>query len=273
MRGPLSYVGGKSRLAKRIVELIPEHIAYIEPFTGGAQVFFHKEPSKIEVLNDLDGELVNFYRVCQAHHEELVRYSHFLLLSREWFTRMQRTPPSSLTDIQRAARYLYLQKVAFGARVRSQSYGYFVTNPNRFTPQKIPKLIEEAHSRLANTQIECGPYEKIMNRYDRPTTFFYLDPPYFGIKLYRHNLERDEFPLLRDRLRVLKGKFLMSLNDTPEVREIFSGFHIAPIHITYSIQQSGPRSHQELLIANYRLPSEVNSGSHDGLDSSGKTQR
>lgn len=253
MRGPLSYVGGKSRLAKRIVELLPEHTAYVEPFSGGAQVFFYKTPSKIEVLNDLDGELVNFYRICQSHHAELIRYMHFLVLSRKWFTHLQRTPPTSLTDIQRAARYLYLQKVAFGARVRSQSYGYFVTSPNRFTPQKIPKLIEEAHGRLANTQIECGPYEEVIARYDRPTTAFFLDPPYFGVKLYRHNLERQEFHLLRDRLRSIKGKFLMSLNDTPEVREIFSCFEILPVRTTYSIQQKGPRQHQELLIANYRI--------------------
>jgi DNA adenine methylase len=257
LRSPLSYVGGKSRLARQIIDRIPEHTAYVEPFTGGAQVFFHKQPSAIEVLNDLDGELVNFYRVCQSHHEELVRYMHFMLLSREWFGRLQKTPPTSLTDIQRAARYLYLQKVAFGGRVRSQSYGYFVTTPNRFMPIKIPKLIEEAHTRLAKTQIECGPYEEILKRYDRPTTFFYLDPPYYGIKLYRHNLEHGDFLALRDRLKNLKGKFLMSLNDTPEVRNIFSAFHIEPVAITYSIQQDGPRQHQELLIANYRIAAEI----------------
>ncbi len=214
-------------------------------------MFFHKQLSKIEVLNDLDGELVNFYRICQSHHEELIRYMHFMLLSREWFRRLQKTPPNALTDIQRAARYLYLQKVAFGGRVRSQSYGYFVTSPNRFTPTKIPSLIEASHARLARAQIECGPYEEVLARYDRPTTFFYIDPPYYGVRLYRHNLESGDFAALRDRLKQLDGKFLMSLNDTPEVREIFSSFHIEPVEITYSIQQKGPRQHQELLISNY----------------------
>src|ERR1700756_5339137 len=123
MAGPLSYIGGKNRLAKRVIEIFPEHTTYVEAFAGGAQVFFHKEPSKIEVLNDLDGEVVNFYRVCQSHHEELIRYMRFMLLSREWFERLQKTPPACLTDIQRAARYLYLQKISFGGRVRSQSYG------------------------------------------------------------------------------------------------------------------------------------------------------
>jgi DNA adenine methylase len=252
MRGPLSYIGGKTRLASRIIERMPEHLAYVEPFAGGAQVFFHKEPSKIEVLNDLDGEVVNFYRVCQAHHEELIRFTRFMLLSREWFDRLQKTPPNSLTDIQRAARYLYLQKVAFGGRVRSQSYGYFVTASNRFSPKKIPEMIAKSHDRLSGTQIECSPYEEVLQRYDRPTTFFYIDPPYYGVKLYRHNLEKEDFQTLRDRLKVLEGKFLLSLNDTPEVRKIFGCFGIEEVSIHYSVQANGDREHRELLISNYR---------------------
>jgi len=251
MRGPLSYIGGKTRLASRIIERMPRHLAYVEPFAGGAQVFFHKEPSAIEVLNDLDGELVNLYRVCQSHHEELIRFMRFMVLSREWFERLQRTSPQSLTDIQRAARYLYLQKVAFGGRVRSQSYGYFVTSSNRFSPKKVPEMIAKSHERLAGTQIECSPYEEVLRRYDRPTTFFYIDPPYFGVKLYHHNLEPVEFSTLRDRLKELKGKFLLSLNDTPEVREIFSCFQIEEVSIHYSVQAKGDRKHKELLIANY----------------------
>jgi DNA adenine methylase len=273
MRGPLSYIGGKTRLASRIIERIPKHLTYVEPFAGGAQVFFHKEPSSIEVLNDLDGEVVNFYRVCQSHHDELVRFMRFMLLSREWFERLQRTPPQSLTDIQRAARYLYLQKVAFGGRVRSQSYGYFVTASNRFSPKKIPEMIAKSHERLAGTQIEHAPYEEVLLRYDRPTTFFYVDPPYYGVKLYRHNLEKSEFAVLRDRLNRLKGKFLLSLNDTPEVREIFSCFEIEEVPIYYSVQLKGERQHNEVLISNYTSRVERESGSSAIQPAKGKPQR
>ena len=70
MAGPLCYIGGKHRLANAIIPLFPPHTAYVEPFAGGAQVFFHKKPSKVELLNDLDGEIVNFFRICQSHHEE-----------------------------------------------------------------------------------------------------------------------------------------------------------------------------------------------------------
>jgi len=85
MIGPLSYIGGKRAIAKPLIALFPDHTTYVEAFAGGAQVFFHKQPSKVEVLNDLDGEIVNFYRVCQQHYEELLRYLRFALVSRTWF--------------------------------------------------------------------------------------------------------------------------------------------------------------------------------------------
>src|SRR5579864_6871744 len=105
MKGPLSYIGGKNRIAQQIISLIPEHKTYVEPFGGGAQVLFRKKRSEVEVLNDLDGELVNFYRVCQAHHKELLRCLRYMLLSRKWYELLARTPPECLTDINRAARY------------------------------------------------------------------------------------------------------------------------------------------------------------------------
>jgi len=85
MIGPLSYIGGKRALAKRIIQILPKHTTYVEPFAGGAQVLFHKEPSPVEILNDLDGEIVNFFRVLKEHHEELVRYFRFVVVSRKWY--------------------------------------------------------------------------------------------------------------------------------------------------------------------------------------------
>src|SRR3984893_13153196 len=108
MVGPLSYIGGKNRLAKRIIQIFPKHTTYVEAFAGCAQVFFRKEPSKVEVLNDRDGEIVNFFRVCQLHYQELLRYLRFTLISRTWFEILRASDPATLTDIQRAARYFYL---------------------------------------------------------------------------------------------------------------------------------------------------------------------
>src|ERR1700686_2412219 len=117
MAGPLSYIGGKNRLAKRVIEIFPKHTTYVEAFAGGAKVFFRKEPSKVEVLNDLDGEIVNFYRVCQQHYEELLRYFKFALVSREWFDLLKSPDPQTLADIQRAARHLYLLRNCFASLV------------------------------------------------------------------------------------------------------------------------------------------------------------
>src|SRR5579863_8056630 len=121
MIGPFSYIGGKRNLARQIIALFPKHTTYVEPFAGGAQVFFHKEPSKVEVLNDLDHEIVNFFRVCQQHYEELVRYLRFTVTSREWFDLLQQSKLDALTDIQRAARYLYLAKNCYAGLVRRKN--------------------------------------------------------------------------------------------------------------------------------------------------------
>ena len=251
MYGPFSYIGGKRALASRIIALFPEHRAYVEPFAGGAQVFFRKEPSKVEVLNDLDREIVNFYRVCQTHYEELVRYLKFTVVSRAWFELLNETKPEQLTDIQRAARHFYLAKTCYAGLVRHRNYAVRVDEPPGFNPERIPALIEEAHHRLARVQLECLPYEEILARYDRKDTLFYLDPPYYEIRLYRYNLEPDDFRQMAGRLAKLKGKFVLSLNDVPEVRALFKAFHVQGIETAYTAQKIAGRRYRELLIKNF----------------------
>src|SRR5438270_9322376 len=114
MIGPLAYIGGKRRLAPQIVALLPPHVTYVEAFAGGAQVFFHKNPSRVEVLNDLDAEVFNFLRVCQSHAPELTRWLRYAVSSRRLFDLFATQAVETLTDIQRAARFLYLQKNCFG---------------------------------------------------------------------------------------------------------------------------------------------------------------
>lgn len=252
MYGPFSYIGGKRARANRIIALFPEHRTYIEPFAGGAQVFFRKEPSKVEVLNDLDREIVNFYRVCQQHYEELVRYLKFTVVSRAWFDLLNATAPERLTDIQRAARHFYLAKTCYAGLVRHRNYSIRVDEPPGFNPERIPALIEETHQRLARVQLECLPYEEILKRYDRPGTLFYLDPPYYKIRLYRHNLEPDDYHRMAERIGKIKGKFILSLNDVPEVRAIFKVFHIQDIELAYTAQKIAGRRFREVLITNFR---------------------
>jgi DNA adenine methylase len=251
MTGPLSYIGGKNRLAKKIISLLPDHIAYVEPFAGGAQVFFYKPPSNVEVLNDLDFDIVNFFRVCQWHYEELIRYLRFCVASRRIHELHVKSDPATLTDIQRAGRFFYLQKNSFGGLILNQNFHYGVTQPSNFNPDRIPEIIERTHKRLARVQVESLPYEQILERYDRPTTFFYLDPPYWGPKLYKFNFTDNDFRALAQRLGRINGKFILSLNDRPEVRELFARFQMQQVDLTYTAKRNARSRHKELLITNF----------------------
>src|ERR1700676_3482144 len=158
MVGPLSYIGGKKRPATKIISLLPEHPTYVEPFAGGAQVLLQRRSSNVIVLNDLDFEIVNFFRVCQWHYEEFVRYLKFCLVSRKLHEMHLATDPATLTDIQRAGRFFYLQKNSFGGLVLKQKYHYGVTQPSNYNPERIPEILEQAHRRLLRVQIESLPY-------------------------------------------------------------------------------------------------------------------
>jgi DNA adenine methylase len=252
MIGPLPYIGGKRRLAPTIIGALPDHTTYVEPFAGGAQVFFQKAPSRVEVLNDLDGEIVNFLRVCQNHCQELVRWLQYAAASRQLFRIFSEQNPRLLTDIQRAGRFLYLQKNCFGGRRHHRSFRFAVTRPLHFRPDRLPVLLQATAERLTGVQIESSPYEDVIRRYDRTSTVFYCDPPYQGLKLYEHNFTDEHFRELADRLARIQGRFLLSVNDTPTIRKTFAGFHCREVAVTYSSSSVSPRV-TELLFANFPL--------------------
>ncbi len=256
MVGPLSYLGGKNRVARKIISLIPEHTCYIEPFCGGAQVFFHKEPSKVELLNDLSDDIFNFLRICQLHHEELVRCLRYAIVSRRWFELFQKTPPETLTDVQRAVRFFFLQKNCYGGLIVRRNFVASVQDGSNYNPEALPELIRKTHERLLHVELECLPYQDILRKYDREFVFFYLDPPYFNRPYYKFNFTAKDYIELAERLAKLKGRFLLSLNDVPEIRRIFVGFHITTLKMTYSSQRKAGKQYQELLISNYKLPLE-----------------
>jgi DNA adenine methylase len=251
MKGPLAYIGGKNRIANKIIEVFPKHTTYVEAFAGGAQVFFHKEPSPVEILNDLDRDIVNFFRVCQSHHDGLLRYLKYVLVSREWFRLFQAQNPDDLTDIQRAARFFYLQKNAFGGLIVNRHYHYCIARPPNYNPETLPELLENTYHRLTKVQIEHLPYEQILKKYDRPQTLFYLDPPYWERKLYKFNFSEADFIQLEERLRRIKGKFVLSLNDTREVRKLFHRFTLREIELSYTAQMKVGKRYPELLIMNF----------------------
>jgi DNA adenine methylase len=188
MNSTLAYIGGKSKLANTIIDMMPEHKAYCEAFAGAAWVFFKKPMSKYEVINDLDSDLVTFYRVLQNHLEEFLRQFKWLLSSREWFEDWKKQQDAGgLTDIQRAARYYYLQRLCFGGRVKSRVFGTAPMRSPRINLLRIEEELSEVHLRLARVSIEHLPWEDLISRYDKPETLFYCDPPYYKAPFYNHN--------------------------------------------------------------------------------------
>jgi DNA adenine methylase len=254
MKGVIPYFGGKSRLAKTIINKIPEHTCYVEVFAGGASVFFAKPPSPAEVINDLDKDLVTLYRTVKHHPEELSRQFKFSLVSRAEFEREKEVNPETLTDIQRAARYLYLQKSAFGGHITGQTFGMSTTGKPRLNLLSLENTIEDAWKRLVHVVIECKDFRDLIPRYDRAHSFFFLDPPYWQIPGFKFDFAEQYFYDLRDVLAAIKGKFLMTINDTPEIREIFSPFSIEETTLKYSCcatSEGRAKTRTELLISNY----------------------
>ncbi|WP_300832411.1 DNA adenine methylase, partial [uncultured Bilophila sp.] len=150
IRSPLAgWMGGKYQLSKRIVAQIPEHLCYVEPFAGAAWVLFRKPESEVEVINDINKELVTFYRCIQHHLEEFVRYFKWVLVARDEFERLKRVEPDTLTDIQRAARFYYLQQQCFGGRITNPSFGYAAVRGPKLNLLRIEETLSAAHLRLA----------------------------------------------------------------------------------------------------------------------------
>jgi DNA adenine methylase len=231
----IPWIGGKRRLAKQLLPMFPDHTCYVEPFCGAAALFFLKPISKAEVINDLNSDLVCLYRVVQHHLDEFVRQFRWALASRELFKWLQDTPPHTLTDIQRAARFYYLQRTCFGGKVNGRTFGADPSGPPRLNLLRLEEDLSQAHLRLAQATIEHLPWEECIYKYDRPTTFFYLDPPYWQTEGYGVSFPWEEYEQLAASMRRLKGKAILSINDHPAIREAFSGLPMQSVGINYTV--------------------------------------
>lgn len=255
IKSPLSgWMGGKYQLSKQVVSMIPQHRCYCEPFAGAAWVFFRKDKSEVEVLNDINTDIITLYRVIQHHLEEFIRWFKWVLVSRNEFNRWLKTEPQTLTDIQRAVRFFYIQKNSFAGRIDKPTFGYAPSSRPRLNLLRVEEDLSSAHLRLSEAYIENLPYADLIKRYDRDGTFFYIDPPYWNCEDYygKNIFSKDDFKALSDQLGGIKGKFLLSLNDTPEVREIFAQFIIEPVSVRYSCGTTKTVA-KEVLIRNYEL--------------------
>lgn len=241
--------GGKSRIAKKLVSLIPDHKTYLEPFAGGAAVFWKKEPVELSVLNDKNSEIAfayQFLRDCTDEQVNKLRQMNWSPEKSTFFKLRDSNPPQD--PVQRFYRFFYVQAYSYG--LSSKTYGYFETKKDGIL-NRIPKLREG----LKNTEIYNTSYEDILNKYNSENSFAYLDPPYpdewagpEGTKLFTKENTQE----LHDILKNFKGKFLLSINNLDWIKEMFSDFKLAKIKVPRSFRKGDPPKY-ELLISNYDL--------------------
>jgi len=247
------FLGGKRLLAKRIIariEAVP-HRCYAEPFVGMGGVFLRRpKRPKVEAINDVNGEIANLFRILREHPDELAQQFRWAVASRHDFRRLVKTPPEVLTDVQRAARFAYLQTLAFAGKLDASGMALGPYYPCRFRTERILGLIAAAHRRLQGVHIEALDWREFLRRYDKPFTLFYLDPPYWGHETDygRGIFAREDFAAMAELLRGLKGRFILSLNDRPEVRETFGGFDFETVGTTYTANAKRARAVGEVLI-------------------------
>ena len=250
LKPPISRMGGKSKLRKTIIEMIPEHSCYIELFFGAGWVYFGKEPSKVEVINDIDKELINLFKMIKYHAPEIERQLEYEFSGREVFEEYKHCTLEYLTEIHRAVRFLYLISQSFAGK--GKDFGYGTTS--RPKPQIFYKdVLDDLKERLRNTYVENLSFEKIIDKYDREHSFFFCDPPYFETAGYGNEFGEKEHLLLRDKLKGMKGKFLLTINDHDKVREWYKDFNIKEVQVNYSVSRNKEArgKYKELIITNY----------------------
>ena len=248
------WPGGKCRLLTQLLPIFDgiEHRCYVEAFAGGAALLFARDPAPVEVLNDINGELVRLYRCVQHHLDELVRQFRWALTSREMFRWAQLQHPETLTDIQRAARFFYLQKLAFGGKVAGQSFGYSSTAPARVNLLRIEEDLSQAHLRLATVVIENSCWQDLVRRYDRPETAFYFDPPYWQTSGYGGEFGFEQYEQLAKAMASMTGKAVLSINDHADIRPLFAAFRVKRLRLDYTISGAHKRKPAgELIYCNW----------------------
>lgn len=251
MKPLIPWPGGKSRLAKTLLPLFPDHRCYVEPFAGAAALLFaREEPAPVEVLNDINGDLIRLYRCVQHHLDEFVRQFRWALHSRELFRWLRLAHLDGLTDIQRAARFFFLQRAGYSGKVDGASFGYSTTSRPGINLLRLEEALSEAHLRLAAVTVENLPWSDVFRRYDRPHTFFFADPPYWQTEGYGVEFGREQYEELADWMRRVKGKVLLTVNDHPDMRRAFAGLRSERATIRYSMgnRQKPPKVSGELIV-------------------------
>lgn len=252
IKAPFGWVGGKSRLAKDIIELFPKHTTYVEVFGGALSVLYAKEPSKVEVVNDINSDLINLHRAIRNNPQTLQMYLNQMLISREIFSDIKYRRLQSKNNIEKAAFYLFLITQSFGSKCE-----HFAMSKRGRKPKNIYRDYSVFSKRLKGVVIENLSFEDIIVMYDNDDTLFYLDPPYVATEHYYKNTGGfgiNEHKKLANMLRNINGKFILSYNDCELVRELYRDFFIINSkEIKYSLNTKTNKRVREVFISNVQF--------------------
>ena len=269
LNSPFKWVGGKSRLRKFIVPMIPPHTCYVEPFAGAAWVLFGKPKSDVEILNDIDDDLITFFRVVREKPEELIASFEWELVSHAEFNRLANLDPHALTDVHRAHRFYYLIMAGWGGEARYPRFQTSIKDGghgNRLVGalKTLRERITPIHRRLQTVLIENMDWRDCIDKYDSPSTVMYLDPPYLGNGAnYKFNMRgKDDHISMAEQLGRVRGLWMLSSYDTSEIRELFDEYVITPIRSASGMRTSKSERqagryrtiNQEILITNFTPP-------------------
>jgi DNA adenine methylase len=263
MKTPITYYGGKQQLAETITRLIPPHKIYVEPFIGGAAVYFAKPPSEVEVINDINNEVTNFYEVIKNDFAALYKEIEVTLYSREAHRRARviYENPDMFDRVKRAWALWTRASMGFGADLLS-GYGY--SNSTRMVKSvknRIENFTDQLSARLRNTEIECYDALKIIQARDTPETFFYCDPPYPETDQGHYDgYSNADFAALLETLTSIQGKFLLSSfrNEARTEKTAANNWSQFEITMNKAMSTNTERTLQkiEVFTANYSIEKE-----------------
>lgn len=258
LKTPITYYGGKQTLLRHILPLIPVHITYTEAFVGGASVYFAKEPAALEVINDVNGTLVNFYKVLKLKYPELkVRIDQTLHSRREHeYAQIVYEFPDFFENIERAWSLWVLSKMSFASRLDG-SFGY--DKSKNSVAKKVQnakdQFTEDLSKRLEQTQIECTDALRIIRSRDTENTFHFVDPPYIGTDCghYSGTYNLMDFQNLLELLEQIKGKFMLTMFPHPVLSEFIARnkWKMLEVERTISASKTNRRKQIELIVCNY----------------------
>ena len=267
---PIAWYGGKAYYAEWIISHFPAHRVYVEPFAGMANVLFKKTVSNVEILNDLDSRVVNFFRVLR-HPEKFELFQRMATLtpySREEFSHLCCEPPTEDEDVKNAWLFFVICRQARGGLGMSRTTPTAwasSTRCRRGMPEPVSKYLsaveglEDAAQRLREVIIEHQPAAEILRKYDSEETLFYCDPPYppdtrhgGRANVYGFEMTEDEHCELLTLLKTLKGIVVLSSYDSPLYSRLLSSWDRSEVRGRSHVANSG-QQRTEVLWSNRRF--------------------